>query len=275
MSSARAELIAAFLLGGLIALLFAAPGHAAEAFRLDRLAVVHVSPTDDGRLALRAGVLDLTGEVAWRGTQTIPRPASVPEWALNRHLVNVNAWLAFHNLGGAATANFEVQAGGVQIWIGDQVYMAVGLSPDARMATGPVINLSTRTHLRGEGDTVIAGFVIEDRPRAVLVRAIGPGLRRFDVANAHPDPWLAIKRGKTTITGNDDWELQPNAQLVRRAAARVGAFPLDPGSFDAAQLVILPPGAYTVHVSTERTDVTDGEILLEIYTVPEDVFEPI
>ena len=133
--SARAELIAAFLLGGLIALMLAAPSKGGEPFRLDRLSIVRFSPTADGRLILQNGVLDLGGDVAWRGTQNIARPANTPEWALNRHLVNMNAWLAFHNLGGNSTANFEIRAGGVHIPIGDQVYMAVGVSPFAHTSS--------------------------------------------------------------------------------------------------------------------------------------------
>jgi hypothetical protein len=65
--------------------------------------------------------------------------------------------------------------------------------------------ISTRTRLDSAGDVVIAGFVIEDRPRTVLVRTIGPSLVRFDVTSAHPDRWLAIKRGNQTLGGNDDW----------------------------------------------------------------------
>jgi hypothetical protein len=271
--SPKATYVAAFLLGGLIALLIARPGHAAEAFRLDRLAIVQFSPTPDGRLLVKNGVLNLAGEVAWRGTQNIARPASVPEWALDRHLVNVQAWAAFHGLGVGATANFEIRAGGVHIPIADQVYMAVDVAADARAATGSMINISTRTRLNSSGDVVIAGFVIEDRPRAVLVRAVGPSLARFGVTSPHPDPWLAIKRGAQTIAGNDDWSNQVSADLIAKAAARVGAFPLDSAAFDAAHLLILPPGAYTVHVGTDLINVRDGDVLIEVYSVPEDVFD--
>jgi hypothetical protein len=166
-----------------------------------------------------------------------------------------------------------VRAGGVHIPIGDQVYMAVGVAPNARNSTGSVINISTRTRLDSTGDVVIAGFVIEDRPRTVLVRAVGPSLARFGVASPHPDPWLAIKRGNQSIGGNDDWSNQQNVELVEKAAARVGAFPLNTGSFDAAKLMIFPPGAYTVHVSTDLINARDRDVLIEVYSVPEDVFD--
>ena len=269
--SPKSSYAAAFLLGGLIALLCAAPARSAEIFRLDRIAIVRFTPTDDNQLLLRHGVLEVSGEIAWRGTQTIERPATAPAWALERTLVNATAWLAFYSLGGLATGNFEIQEGGVRAIIGEQVYLAVAPRADALAATGRIINISTRAKLP-RGDVVTAGFVIEDRPRAVLVRAVGPSLRRFNVASAHPDPWLVIRRGRESVSGNDDWSNQASASLVEQITARVGAFPLDPGSFDAATVLILPPGAYTVQVGTDRSDVSSGDVLVEVYSVPEEVF---
>jgi hypothetical protein len=266
--------VAAFLFGGLLAQFNALPAGAAETFRLDRIAIVQFSPTVDDRLLVRNGVLDVAGQVAWRSTQTITRPANVPTWIFNRNLVNVNAWLAFRSLGGLATVDFELQEGSERVLVGDQAYMAIAPREGAVVATGKLINISTRTRLSG-GDVVIAGFVIEDRPRAVLVRAVGPGLARFNVPSPHPDPWLAIRRNSQTIVGNDDWSNQGNAALVERVSARVGAFPLPTGSFDAAHVVILPPGVYSVHVGSDRFDVFSGDILIEVYSVPEDVLDSI
>jgi hypothetical protein len=270
--STRSTYVSAFLLSCWIALLIATPGRSAEPFRLDRLAIVRFSPANDGRLLMQRGVLDLGGDVAWRVTQSIARPPDAPEWAFNRILVSTNAWLAFHNLGGLATANFEIQGGAEQATIGDQSYMAVGVSPLAHSSNGNLINISARTALSA-GNVIIVGFVVEDRPRAVLVRAVGPSLARLNVPSAHPDPWLAVKRGYQTIVGNDDWFNQADSQRVAAAAARVGAFPLAHGSFDAAILVILPPGAYTVHVASELSDVQNRDVLIEVYSVPEDVFD--
>lgn len=270
--STKSTYVAASLLGGLIALLMASPARSAEMFRLDRIAIVQFSPTADDRLLLRNAVLDAAGEVTWRGSQAIARPADVPAWIFNRNLVNVNAWLAFRGLGGFATADFEIQGGGERVLIGDQAYIAVAPRDGALVATGKMINISTRTHLRG-GELVIAGFAIEDRARAMLVRAVGPGLAQFNVLSAHPDPWLTIKRNGQTIVGNDDWENQADAALVERVSAGVGAFPLPTSSFDAAQVVMLPAGAYTVHVGSNLSHVFSGEILVEVYSVPEDVID--
>jgi hypothetical protein len=46
----------------------------------------------------------------------------------------------------------------------------------------------------------------------------------------------------------------------------VGAFALVPGSADAALLIHLAPGAYTVHLS--GLGGTSGNALIEVYEVP-------
>lgn len=270
--SPKSTHVAGFLFGGLIALLLAAPARAAEAFRLDRLPVVRFTDTADNQLLRRTGVLNISGDVAWRITQTIPRPANTPAWALDRNLVNVTTWLAFHSLGGPALADFEIQEGGVHAPVGDQSYLFVAPREGATVATGKLINISTRAKLLG-GDVIVAGFVIEDRPRAVLVRAVGPTLRRFGVNSAHPDPWLNIKRNGQSVVGNDDWSNQVFSDMIEQITARVGAFPLDIAAFDAATVVMLEPGAYTVHVGTDRIDVPSGDVLVEVYSVPEEAFD--
>ena len=56
------------------------------------------------------------------------------------------------------------------------------------------------------------------------------------------------------------------AILSTAAFASVGAFGLPSGSGDAAVLVRLPPGGYTVTVSGVAN--TTGNVLVEIYDVP-------
>jgi hypothetical protein len=74
--SPRGTYLAAFALGALIALVIATPARSAEPFRLDRLAIVQFTPTADNQLLLRNGVLGFAGDIHWRGTQTISRPAN-------------------------------------------------------------------------------------------------------------------------------------------------------------------------------------------------------
>ena len=49
--------------------------------------------------------------------------------------------------------------------------------------------------------------------------------------------------------------------------------PSTPPLSTPAQLLTLPPGAFTVHVSTDVVNVRDRDMLIEVYNVPEDVFD--
>jgi hypothetical protein len=131
--------------------------------------------------------------------------------------------------------------------------------------TGRTINLSTRA-LVGTGDQVlIGGFVLQGvAHQRMLLRAVGPGLTAYGVSNALPDPVLTLYSGSTAIANNLRWTT--NAAAVSEAGRRVAAFPLAANSEDAALLITLAPGAYTVEVRGESGGT--GVALLEIYDVP-------
>src|SRR5581483_5639930 len=101
----------------------------------------------------------------------------------------------------------------------------------------------------GQGDTLVAGFVIGgSTARTVLVRAIGPtlGAAPFNVAGAMTDPRLDLFDGQTVINSNDNWG---GGSALSSAFTAVGAFALGTASKDAALLVTLQPGSYTVQVT--------------------------
>jgi hypothetical protein len=267
-----ATYLAAFLLGALLALIAVRPARAAEPFRLDRIAIVQFSLAPADQLQVRRGVLTLSQGIAWRGTSTQARPANLRPEVLDRPLVRVDAWLAYYNLGSLALAGFEVLDGSQKFFVGEDAYFAVAPSRETLLANGPLVNLSTRAHLPNGNGAVIAGFVIEDRARTVLVRAVGPTLRKFGIGAFIGNPRLSVTRDARVVLTNDDWSASPDAGDLRLAAARVGAFALDEGSRDAASLVILAPGAYSVHVESADPNAPAGEVLVEIYTVPDDFF---
>ena len=60
------------------------------------------------------------------------------------------------------------------------------------------------------------------------------------------------------MAANDDW----NASIAP-AFSQAGAFPLQAGSLDAAIIVSLAPGSYTVQV--RGADGGTGEALIEVY----------
>lgn len=125
-------------------------------------------------------------------------------------------------------------------------------------------NLSARTELAA-GDTLLAGFVLSGvGGRAVLIRAVGPGLTDFGLSGALSDARLEVYGASGKLFANDNWTAEIGPMFER-----VGAFNLTRGSRDAALLVTLPPGAYTAHVRGGSDGAAaGGVVLLEIYAVP-------
>lgn len=127
-----------------------------------------------------------------------------------------------------------------------------------------LMNLSSRARVGTGEQVMIAGFVIGGNvSKRVLIRAVGPGLVAYGVAGALIDPQLTLTAGGAVIATNDNWSASADAALLGTTAARVGAFPLDGGSLDAAVIVSLPPGVYSAVVS--GVSGTTGIALVEVY----------
>lgn len=264
---------AALLLGALLGLLLIAPARAADSFRLDRVGITRFTAVGADKLQRQNGVLHLDGRVQWKQSTEVARPAELETYLLDRPLIAKTAWSAYYQLGAFALEGFELQAGAQPFRVGEEAFYIIGVTPGGEPINGPLVNLSTRVFLPGPSEEVVAGFVIDTRSRSVLVRAVGPGLTRLGVNNAAPDTFLEIKRNGQTIHDNDDWSWNPVAAgLINQATSRVGAFPLDPGSRDAARVAVLPPGAYTLHAKIPGIGIASGTVLLEIYTLPNDFF---
>jgi len=130
-----------------------------------------------------------------------------------------------------------------------------------------LVNVSTRLRAASGSQTAIGGFVIDgDRPKRVLLRAVGPGLESLGVPGVLPDPTLELfDREGNSLAEADDWQDRNGAEKAA-LFAEVGAFPLETFSLDAVMLLTLPPGPYTAHVSDFNGD--EGVCLLEIYELP-------
>lgn len=130
--------------------------------------------------------------------------------------------------------------------------------------TNRLANLSARLRLGGDRSSdAHAGFVIAGAgSMEVLLRAIGPVLSEFGVQNPARDPTLQLFDGAAQeLARNDDWA---TAEPVRESGNRVGAFPLTPGSVDAALVANLPAGAYTLQIGNKSGG---GVALVEVYDV--------
>ena len=148
----------------------------------------------------------------------------------------------------------------------------------AAMQSAPVTNVSMRGQV-SPGHPLIVGLVIPGtQEREVLIRAVGPSLAPFGVSGVWADPDFQLYQG--TIPANPkevhygDWSVQPFSGGLPSAVAGfqkifnyLGAFPLLAGSKDAADVVRLAAGIYTIVASTGAGD-TGGEALLEVYPLP-------
>jgi sugar lactone lactonase YvrE len=127
-----------------------------------------------------------------------------------------------------------------------------------------LINVSVRAPVATDGDPLIAGFFLGGViSRTVLIRASGPALAAFGLGDALARPNLRLYSGASLLRENDRWGADAEANSA--AFARAGAFPFAPGSNDAALVVTLPPGAYTVQVTGGGGG---GVVLLEVFDVP-------
>jgi len=125
-----------------------------------------------------------------------------------------------------------------------------------------LVNLSARNHVGTGADALIVGFVITGTgTKRLLIRGVGPTLADYGVTGALADPILELyPLAGEKIAENDDWDSSLNPIFTQ-----VGAFALGAGSKDAALLVTLPAGVYSVKL-TGRNQGT-GEGLVEVYEV--------
>ncbi|MBP7140464.1 MAG: S8 family serine peptidase [Opitutaceae bacterium] len=152
-----------------------------------------------------------------------------------------------------------MEAGGASGVVLAEIYDATS----AGSAAGSrLVNLSVRARSAPGDEVLIAGFTIADGPRTVLIRGVGPSLTGYGVAGVLADPYLEVYKGQTIIRQNDNWR---GASDVFEAAGRTGAFALHPGSRDAALVLKLDPGGYTVMV--RGNGASAGIALAEVYEV--------
>jgi len=136
-----------------------------------------------------------------------------------------------------------------------------------------LVNISTRGYIGTGGNVMIPGFAVSDAgPRTFLIRAAGPALSTWGLEGVLANPRLDIYKSRAPQPGSDwilscdNWGENGDAAPIEQAAAAVFAFALNSGSADAALVVTLPPGLYTVHASGVGGGT--GIALVEVYIVP-------
>ncbi len=167
--------------------------------------------------------------------------------------------------------NYTVQASGANPAASGVVLIEVyDATLAATTATSPrASNVATRGEVGTGANVLIAGFVINGTAsRRMLLRGVGPTLTRFGLGQnaVLADPLLTLKDAAgVTLRTNDDWSTGGDAAVIAAAAVSGGAFALANGSKDAAMIIMLPPGAYTVQLSGVGN--TTGIGIVEVYDI--------
>ncbi|MBL9201576.1 MAG: endo-1,4-beta-xylanase [Opitutaceae bacterium] len=216
----------------------------------------------------------------WRPNAALYRTdwTEKPNGAAYRDLV-FNQW--WTRASGAADAQGEFRGRGFHgdyratITVGGRTIektfsLRAGASPTITVTAEPprLANLATRAQVGGAAGPLVAGFVIQGAAadtKSVLVRGVGPALTAFGLGGALARPALTVFRDGQPIATNTGWSTAANATEVATAAAGAGAFALAAGSADAALLLRLGPGAYTVQVAS--ADGGSGLALVEAYEI--------
>ena len=125
---------------------------------------------------------------------------------------------------------------------------------------GPLLqNLSTRGTVSIGDNVLIGGFIVTGpESKTLVLRALGPSLRRFGLSRALRDPVLRVYNSShTLVTTNDNWQSDPHNADIRK-----NGFAPD-NLLESATWQTLLPGAYTVIVTGK--DPTAGTGLVELY----------
>ncbi len=140
------------------------------------------------------------------------------------------------------------------------------LTPTATPTPTPTthaINLSTRMRVQTGGNVGIGGFIVTGTgPKHLILRAIGPSLTRYGIADVLADPVLELHGpGAFATITNDNWRDTQEGLI-----AATGLPPTN--DFESAIDATLVPGAYTAVVKGKNN--TSGVALIEIYDLNQD-----
>lgn len=126
-----------------------------------------------------------------------------------------------------------------------------------------LLNVSTRGLVQQGDNVLIAGFVVGGNGPVgtkVLVRALGPSLTPFGVANALSDPFLELHDASgALIASNNDWKDSQQAEIVATTLAPTN-------DREAAILTSLHGGAFTAVV--RGVNGSTGTAVVEVYNLP-------
>lgn len=166
------------------------------------------------------------------------------------------------------SGRYRVGYVGEQANASQELALTVTPSGDSGTPSAHLATFTTRGWAGSGNQSLVAGFVVGEHAtdpsatRRVLVRAVGPTLEDFGVADFLPAPVLAVYTAK----GEACASLTADPLELTKAQLSAGAYPLKAGAADAWAVLRLAPGSYTAQVSSGGAQA--GLVLLEIYELP-------
>jgi len=207
----------------------------------------------DPKLALFNGATQIATNDNWGGNGTVATAIAAVGAFPFISATSLDAALVRSVDGGRTVQVSGPATGNVIVEVYDT---GAGLSPR-------LTNLSALNFVGTGSDQLIAGFTVSGTgTKNVLIRAAGPSLAGFGVPSTLVDPKLELyNSSQTKIAENDTYSASLPAVF-----ASVGAFAFVSGAKDAALMLSLPPGGYTVVVS--GADGGTGNAIVEVYELP-------
>ncbi|HVF72420.1 MAG TPA: NHL repeat-containing protein [Chthoniobacterales bacterium] len=127
-------------------------------------------------------------------------------------------------------------------------------------ASHQLLNVSTRGLVQTGDNVLIAGFVVGGTGpvgTSVLVRALGPSLAQFGLANALADPVLELRNASGVLIGsNDNWKDSQQAAITATGLAPTN-------DLESAILTVLNGGSFTAIV--RGANGSTGTAVVEVY----------
>jgi uncharacterized delta-60 repeat protein len=118
-------------------------------------------------------------------------------------------------------------------------------------------NIATRGLIQPGDKLMIAGFIVQNGPVRAVIRAIGPSLLAFGIANALADTTLQLRdQNGILVLENDDWKTDQQQELED-----TGLQPTN--DLEAAIVVTIQPGQYTAQVRGKNE--TTGVGVVQVY----------
>jgi CSLREA domain-containing protein len=152
---------------------------------------------------------------------------------------------------------------GVGNTVGTAVVDAYDLS---NTSSASLVNVATRGLIQPADGLMIGGFITQTGLVKAVVRAIGPSLAGFGIANALPDTTLQLRDANgALVVENDDWKIRSSDGGSQQA--EIEATGLQPSDDrEAAVVTTLPPGQYTAQVRGKPE--TTGTGVVQVYFLP-------